>query len=236
MAALVGGIWWFNFIFKPQMIAEFVGKMKPPAASVTAAPAKLERWTDRVHAVGTLDAIQGLWVAPEADGIVTDYFFDSGQDVEKSQRLVQLNISVEEADLKNNKAMLQEAERNLTRQQSLVKRQASSVATLESAVAKRDSAQAAVERTRALIAQKTILAPLSGQLGLRNVDRGQFVSKGDKLVWLQTLDPIWIDFPVAEGDVGEFTVGAKIELTVDTYEGEIFEGKVEAFDAGGFSG
>lgn len=231
MAALVGGVWWFNFSFKPQMIADFVSKMQPPAVAVTAEPAKLERWSDRVHAVGTLDAAQGLWIAPEVGGIVSDYFFDSGQDVDKGHRLVQLDVAVEEADLKSNKATLQEAELNLARQQSLVKRNASSVATLESAVAKRDSAKAAVERTQALIAQKTILAPISGQLGLRNVDRGQYVSPGEKLVWLQALDPIWIDFPVAEGEVAKFKVGAKIEVSVDTYDGEMFEGVVEAFDA-----
>ena len=231
MGALVGAVWWFNFSFKPQMIADFMSKMKPPAASVTAEPAKLERWSDRVHAVGTLDATQGLWIAPEVGGIVSEYYFDSGQDVEEGQRLVQLDVAVEEADLKSNKATLKEAELNLARQQSLVQRRASSVATLESAVAKRDSAKAAVERIEALIAQKTILAPISGQLGLRNVDQGQYVSPGAKLVSLQALDPLWIDFPVAEGEVADFKVGAKIEVTVDTYDGEVFEGEVEAFDA-----
>ena len=96
MGALVGAVWWFNFSFKPQMIADFMSKMKPPAASVTAEPAKLERWSDRVHAVGTLDATQGLWIAPEVGGIVSEYYFDSGQDVEEGQRLVQLDIAVEE--------------------------------------------------------------------------------------------------------------------------------------------
>ncbi|HML92063.1 efflux RND transporter periplasmic adaptor subunit [Methyloceanibacter sp.] len=231
MGALVGAVWWFNFSFKPQMIADFMSKMTPPAASVTAEPAKLERWPDRVHAVGTLDATQGLWIAPEVGGIVSEYYFDSGQDVEEGKRLVQLDISVEQADLKSNKATLKEAELNLARQQSLVQRRASSIATLESAVAKRDSAKAAVERIEALIAQKTILAPISGQLGLRNVDQGQYVSPGEKLVSLQALDPLWIDFPVPEGEVADFKVGAKIEVTVDTYDGEVFEGEVEAFDA-----
>jgi len=231
VAVFLGGIWWFNLIFKPQMIADFVSKMTPPAVTVTAEPAKTERWTDRVHAVGTLIAIEGVEVAPEVGGIVSEYFFDSGQDVEKGQKLVQLDISVEQADLKNNKALLKEAELHLERQASLVKRQVSSQATLESAQAKRDSAKATVERIEALIAQKTILAPFSGQLGLRRVEKGQYVSPGQALVWLQALDPIWIDFPVAESEVGKFKPGATIELTVDTYEGKSFEGEVEAFDA-----
>lgn len=231
VAVFLGGIWWFNFDFKPKMIAEFVSKMAPPAVTVTTEQAKTERWTDRIHAVGTLIAIEGVEVAPEVGGIVSGYFFDSGQDVEKGQRLVQLDISVEEADLKNNKALLKEAELHLERQASLVKRQVTSQATLESAQAKRDSAKATVERIEALIAQKTILAPFSGQLGLRRVEKGQYVSSGQALVWLQALDPIWIDFPVAESEVGKFKVGAKIELTVDTYVDKVFQGEVEAFDA-----
>jgi len=227
----LAGVGWFNLIFKPKMIADFVAKMAPPAATVTAEPAKLERWTDRVHSVGTLLAIEGVEVAPEVGGIVSDYYFDSGEDVKKGEKLVQLDISVEEADLKDNKAKLKEAELNLERQLSLVKRQVTSQATLESATAKRDSAQASVQRIEALIAQKTLTAPFAGQLGLRRVEKGQYVSPGQALVWLQALDPIWIDFPVPEGEVADFKVGAKIELTVDTYDGQVFDGEVEAFDA-----
>jgi membrane fusion protein (multidrug efflux system) len=231
VALFLGGVWWFNLVFKPKMIADFVSKMAPPTVTVTAEKAKLETWTDRVHAVGTLIAIEGVEVAPEVGGIVNDYYFESGDDVQKGEKLVQLDISVELADLKNNKALLKEAELNLERQASLVKRQVTSQATLESATSKRDSAQAAVERVEALIAQKTITAPFSGQLGLRRVEKGQYVSPGQTLVWLQALDPIWIDFPVPEGEVDKFKVGAKFELVVDTFEGEVFEGKVEAFDA-----
>jgi membrane fusion protein, multidrug efflux system len=231
IALFLGGIWWFNFDFKPKMIADFVSKMAPPAATVTTEPAKVERWTDRIHAVGTLLAIEGVEVATEVGGVVSNYYFDSGQDVKKGQRLLELDTSVEVADLKNQKALMQEAELNLARQESLVKREVSSHAALESATAKRDSTEASVERIEALIAQKTIDAPFSGQLGLRRVEKGQYVSPGQALVWLQVLDPIWIDFPVAEGEVGKFKVGAKIELTVDTYQGAPFKGEVEAFDA-----
>jgi RND family efflux transporter MFP subunit len=231
IALFVGGVGYFNLVFKPKMIADFISKMAPPSATVTAEAAKTETWTDRVHSIGTLKAIQGVEVAPEVGGIVADYYFDSDQDVEKGAKLVQLDISVELADLKKDRALLQEADLNLGRQVSLVKREVTSQATLESARAKRDSAQAEVEHVEAQIAQKTITAPFSGRLGLRHVEKGQYVSPGDALVWLQSLDPIWIDFPVPEGEVGKFKIGATVELTVDTYEGQVFEGEVEAFDA-----
>jgi membrane fusion protein (multidrug efflux system) len=83
----------------------------------------------------------------------------------------------------------------------------------------------------AQIAQKNIKAPFAGRLGLRHVEKGQYVKSGDTLVWLQALDPIWIDFPVPEGDLGRLKPGAVIELSVGAYPQEVFKGEIEAFDA-----
>jgi membrane fusion protein (multidrug efflux system) len=231
IALFLGGLGWFNLVFKPKMIAEFVAKRAPPAATVTAEPAKLESWTDRLHSIGTLIAIEGVEVASEVGGIVSEIYFESGEDVKKGDKLVQLDVSVEEAELHSQKALLREANLHQERQARLVKRNVTSQATLETATAKHESALASLERIEALIAQKSIVAPFSGQLGLRRVDRGQYVSPGQTLVWLQSLNPIWVDFPVSEGEVGDFKVGAKIELSVDTYEDRLFKGEVEAFDA-----
>ena len=113
LAVFLGGVGYFNLVFKPKMIAEFIGKMTPPPATVTAEKAITERWTDRVHSIGTLFAIEGVDVAPQLAGQVTDYFFDSGDDVQKGAKLVQLDTLVEEADLANNKATLQQANLDL---------------------------------------------------------------------------------------------------------------------------
>jgi membrane fusion protein (multidrug efflux system) len=227
----LGGVGYFNLVFKPQMIGEFMKKMVPPPATITAEPAKSESWVDRLHSIGTLMAIQGIDVAPEVGGIVSHYFFDSGQDVEKGAKLIQLDTSVEEADLKSNKAQLAEADADFARQSTLVKKGSVSQAVLDQTVAKRDSAAAAVQRVEAIIAEKNITAPFTGRLGLRRMETGQYVSPGQALTWLQALDPIWIDFPVPEGDLGKFKVGSPIELTVDAYRGEVFKGEVEALDA-----
>jgi membrane fusion protein (multidrug efflux system) len=227
----LGGVGYFNLVFKPQMIGEFMKKMVPRPATVTAEPAKTDSWTDRLHSIGTLIAIQGIDVAPQVGGIVSNYFFDSGQDVAKGAKLLQLDTSVEEADLTSNKAMLVEANADFGRQSSLVKKGSVSEAVLDTTIAKRDSAAAAVQRVEAIIGQKNITAPFAGRLGLRRMEKGQYVSPGQALVWLQALDPIWIDFPVPEGDVGKMKVGSAIELTVDAYPKEMFKGEIEAFDA-----
>jgi membrane fusion protein (multidrug efflux system) len=231
IALFLGGVAYFQLVFKPAMIADFIGKMAPPAATVTAEPAKTETWVARVHSIGTMVAIEGVEVAPQLGGTVMEYFFDSGQDVKQGEKLVQIDISVEEADLVSAKATLLEAELDRERKQSLVKKEAVSQAILDAAIAKRDSAAASVERIEALIAQKTITAPFTGTLGLRRVEKGQYVSPGQALVWLQALDPIWVDFPVPESEVSKFKIGSKIELTVDTYPGEVFKGEVSALDA-----
>lgn len=227
----LGGVSYFNLIFKPKMIGEFMAKMVPPPATVTAEAAKTETWIDRVRAIGTLVAIQGVDVAPQVGGIVMEYFFDSGQDVEKGAKLVKLDASVEEADLADHKAALHQADLDFDRQSKLIKHADVSQATLDATIAKRDSAAAAVQKTEAIIAQKNITAPFAGRLGLRHVEKGQYVSAGQALVWLQALDPIWVDFPVPEGAVGKFQIGNAIELTADAYPEQLFKGEVEAFDA-----
>jgi membrane fusion protein (multidrug efflux system) len=227
----LGGVGYFNLVFKPKMIGEFMAKMVPPPATVTAEIAKSESWIDRVRAIGTVVAIEGVDVAPQVGGMVTDYFFDSGQDVEKGAKLVKLDTTVEEADLADRKAVLHQAEIDFGRQSRLVKQADVSQATLDATIAKRDSAAAAVQRTEAVIAQKTITAPFAGRLGLRHMEKGQYMSPGQAMVWLQALDPIWVDFPVPEGTIGKLKIGSTVELAAEAYPGQLFKGEVEAFDA-----
>ena len=231
VALFLGGVGYFNLVFKPKMIGEFMAKVKPPAATVTAERAGTKGWVDRVQSIGTLIAIQGVDVSPEVAGIVKSYYFESGNDVEKGTKLVELDTSVEEADLVKNRAVLLEANADLKRQASLVKKEFVSQAVVDTTTSKRDTAAAAVQRMEAVIAQKNITAPFAGRLGLRRVEKGQYVKAGDPLVWLQALNPIWIDFPVPEGDLGKLKIGAPIELGVNAYPGQVFKGVIEAFDA-----
>src|SRR5262249_50925893 len=106
-----------------------------------------------------------------------------------------------------------------------------SEANLDTDRAKRDTAQAAVNKIEAVIAQKTIRAPVSGRLGIRKVERGQYVSPGMTLVTLQALDPIRADFPMPEQAIGKLRVGQQIEIAVDAYPGQVFKGTIESLDA-----
>lgn len=227
----VGGLAYFQLVFKPAMIKEFLSSQTPPAATITAEAVQSEAWIERLPAIGTLIASQGVEIAAQVSGIVTGIGFESGQDVEAGAKLVQLDISVEEADLASAAAILKEAEVSFNRQADLLKKSVASEANVDTARAKRDSAEAALNRIKALIAQKSILAPFSGRLGIRHVELGQYISPGLAMVSLQALDPIWVDFPMPEQNVGKLRVGAAIELTVDAFPGRTFNGSVASLDA-----
>ena len=115
--------------------------------------------------------------------------------------------------------------------QDLIAKRVTSEANLDTARAKRDTASAAVNKIQAVIAQKTIKAPVSGRLGIRKVERGQYVSPGMVLVTLQQLDPIRVDFPMPEQLISKLRVGQQLEVTVDTFPGEVFKGEIESLDA-----
>jgi membrane fusion protein (multidrug efflux system) len=230
-ALLLGGLAWFNFVFKPNMIKTILSSQIPPPATVTSEAARKEKWIERIPAIGTLISSHGVDITSQVAGIVTEVSLESGSDAERGAKLVQLDIAVELADLASSKATLQEAEVAFQRQADLIAKRVTSEASLDAARAKRDTAVAAVNKIQAVIAQKTINAPISGRLGIRKVERGQYVTPGMMLVTLQQLDPIRVDFPIPEQLIGKLRVGQEIEVTVDAHPAKIFKGKIESLDA-----
>ena len=232
LAALTGGLAYFQFVIKPMMVKSFItAAFAPKATTVTAEAAKVEQWAPELTAIGTLRAYQGVIIAPQAAGVVTAKHFESGDDVEAGALLINIDDLVEQADLANGLAQLKNAEATLARQKTLVVQGNTPQSTVDTALATRDSAAATVERTRAVIAQKAIKAPFAGRLGLRNVDLGQYVAVGTSLVTLQQLDPIYADFPVPEEALSSLAAGQAVKMTVDAIPGRSFEGKIEAIDA-----
>ncbi len=231
LAGFAGGLGYFQFIVKPEIIKGFISKAPPPVAVVAVTEAKAEEWIERIPAVGTFRAVQGIELAPQVGGIIRAFHFDSGQEVAKGALLVELEDSVEQADLKSNLATLKNTDMALDRQRQLITGGSTSRSTLDSAEAARDQASAAVERSRALIAQKALSAPFAGRIGLRRADIGQYVSPGTGIASLQQLDPIFVDFPVPEQAVTELATGQTVEVTVDAWPDEMFQGKVVSLDA-----
>ena len=228
---LLGGLAWFNFSFKPNMIKTILSSQVPPPATVTSEAARAEKWIELLPSIGTLISSHGVDMTSQVAGIVTEVYLESGADASRGSSLVQLDVAVETADLASAKATLQEAEVAFQRQEDLIAKRVTSEANLDTARAKRDTAMAAMKKIEAVIAQKTIKAPVSGRLGIRKVNKGQYVSPGMALVSLQALDPIRVDFPMPEQTIGRLKTGQALELAVDAFAGQVFKGVVETLDA-----
>ncbi|QXX76329.1 Multidrug resistance protein MexA [Methylovirgula sp. HY1] len=231
LAGLIGGLAYVQFVFKPELIKGFIAKAAPPPASVAVVRARAETWAPRISAIGTFRAVQGVEVAPQVGGAITAIRVDSGQDVQAGAPLFDIDTSVEQADLLNNEATLINAQLAYDRQRKLTQTGNTTKANVDSAQAARDSAAAAVQRVKALIAQKHIVAPFAGRLGIRKVDLGQYVSPGTGLITLQNLDPIFVDFPVPEQSLAVLKRGQTVKVKVDAFPGRIFRGKVQTIDA-----
>ncbi|MFN4088966.1 MAG: efflux RND transporter periplasmic adaptor subunit [Alphaproteobacteria bacterium] len=231
LAALIGGFAWFQFVVKPEMIRGFITGAPQPLVAVTAEAAREERWETRLPAIGSLRAIRGIDVAPQVAGLVSAVRFESGSAAERGTVLVQLDDTIEQADLKAGEAELRNADLNLARQRELLSRGNTSRTVFDAAQSGRDVAAATIERTRAQIAQKVVRAPFSGRLGIRHVDLGAYVSAGTPLVTLQQLDPIYADFPIPEQQFDLLRAGQRVEIEVDAYPGALFVGAVDAIDA-----
>ena len=230
LALLVfGGVFAVKAIIGAQT-NKFFDNMPQPAAAVSAAEAKAERWADDAQSVGTLVAVNGTDVTTEAGGVVRSIEFEAGQPVKAGAVLVRLNTDNEVATLKSLETSARLAKVQADRWQQLGKDQLVSLDEMQQRVAASASAQAQADAQRALISQKTIRAPFSGELGIRKVNLGQFVSPGDAIVSLQQLDPIYLDFSLPEQQMDKLKPGTAIRATVDALPGQVFEGRITAIE------
>jgi membrane fusion protein (multidrug efflux system) len=231
LGGLGGLIAFYAFDFKPKMIAGFIMSAPKPVQTISAEDAKTEQWEPQIEAIGSLTAVNGIDVAPQVGGVVKELHFDSGDMVKKGQKLVQLDTDTEEADLKNYRVQLENAEAELKRKQDVFKKGYAAQSDLDVARTLRDRLRANIEGTEALIAQKAIYAPWDGRLGLRDIAIGKYVAPGQAMVWIQSVDPIYADFNVSETDFGRIAVGQKVVAHVGAYPDQAFTGTITTHDA-----
>ncbi len=229
LAALVGGLVWFNQ-FRGQMIKQFFANNKPPPTSVSAAEAKSEVVPNLLTAVGELAAVHQVNVTADVNGRVTEIKFEPGSRVEAGMPLVQLFDAPEQGDLANFKAQATVAQLTLDRAKQLASRQFGPQATVDTAQAAFDQAQAGIAKTEALISQKLVRAPFGGDLGVRKVEVGQYLTAGTAIVSLTDLSQLWANFTVTEKDSGSLKVGQTVRLKVDAYPGRVFEGQITTIE------
>jgi membrane fusion protein (multidrug efflux system) len=226
---LLGTIIGFNVI-KGVMIKKFMANSKVPAATVTAMPASYQAWQPQLSAVGTLRAVRGVDVTTEVAGLVRSITFKSGDEVRANQVLAQLNADSDIAQLHALEAAAELASTVYERDNAQLAVQAISQAQVDTDAGDLKSKRAEVEQQLALVAKKTIRAPFAGKLGISTVNPGQYLNAGDKLVTLQAIDPIYVDFMLPQQQLPLVVVGRKLTVTVDAYKGTTFEGKITAIN------
>ena len=229
LAALVGGLVWFNY-FRGHMIAQFFANNKPPPASVSIAEAKSEVIPNLLTAVGDLAAVHQVNVTSDVSGRITDIMFTAGAHVKAGSPLVQLFDGPDQGDLASFKAQATVAQLSLDRAKQLAARQFGPQATVDSAQAAFDQANAGIAKTEAIISQKLVRAPFDGDLGVRHVEVGQFLTAGTQIVTLTDLSQLYANFTVTEKDSAALKVGQTVRVAVDAYPGRTFEGKINAIE------
>ncbi len=230
LAGLVfGGIFGYQ-IFKGQMIKKYMSAGKPPPATVTTKKVDFDNWQPQLNSVGSLRAARGVDVTTEIPGLVRSIHFKSGQSVSAGQLLVQLNADADVAQLRALEAAAELAQANYERDKAQYAVQAISKAQLDTAAANVKTSKAQVAQQAALLEKKSIRAPFAGQLGITTVQPGQFLNTGDKIVTLQQIDPIFVDFSLPQQQLPHLKLGQHVRAVVDAYPGRTFSGKLSTID------
>jgi len=202
--------------------------MVRPAPTVATAVAAEEDWRATLNAVGNLDSHAGIVVRAEAEGLVKLVAFTSGAKVAAGDLLVELDTSVEQAQLAGLRATARLAELQLARAKELRGGGTNSQSDLDVAEAESARARAVVAQMEATIAKKHIVAPFAGRLGITQIDPGQFLNKGDAVVMLESVDPIFVDFGLPQQEVGRIAPGMTVSVQVDAFGPCVFTGSIAA--------
>jgi membrane fusion protein (multidrug efflux system) len=214
-----------------QAMAKQFAAMQPPPDAVTTIVVKREQWPSTINAIGTVAPVQGVTVSADLPGVIDRIAFDSGRGVQQGDILVQLDTRQEQAQLAAAQAQLEVARLNFERMRGLVQQDAVSRAEYDNAAAAHKQAEARLQEIRATIERKTIRAPFSGVLGIRQVNLGQYLNGGDPVVPLQSLNPIYVNFGIPQQQAGEVRSGARVKVTVGEPGTRDFQGRVTAINA-----
>jgi membrane fusion protein (multidrug efflux system) len=203
---------------------------QPPPEAVTTIVAAQEEWPLTLDVIGTMAAVQGVTVSADLPGTVEKIHFDSGQAVRAGDVLAVLDTRQEQAQLAALEAQLELARITFERMQGLLEERVISRAEFDRASADQRQQDARVAEIRAVIDRKTIRAPFSGVLGIRQVNLGQYLAGGDPLVTLQSLNPIYVNFGVPQQSAGQVPVGRTVRIRADDGSRE-WSGRVTAVDS-----
>ncbi|MGO1078902.1 efflux RND transporter periplasmic adaptor subunit [Inquilinus sp. CA228] len=226
---VVGALVGMN-IMRDQGVAEFFASQQMPPVPISATKAEAKTWTDYLEGIGSVSAVEGIELASEVAGTVKSIDFKPNDTISAGQRLVQLDDSIDQADVRLYQAAIDLAQRVLDRVSSLRSRGNAPQSDLDSANAELLKAQAQLARAQATIEKKAVMAPFAGIVGIRKIDIGRYVAPGDALVTLQRLDQVYADFTLPEQAFSRISQGQKVEVRADAFPDEAFRGEVTGIE------
>jgi membrane fusion protein (multidrug efflux system) len=230
MTVIIAGLGFVKFQQIQTAIAQGASFQPPPEAVTTIVAEQIE-WPETLSAIGSVAAVQGVTVSADLSGTVDRVAFDSGKAVRQGEVLVELDTRQERAQLAAAEAQRDLARTNFDRMQGLLKDNVISRAEFDSATADDKQTEARVGEIRAAIQRKRITAPFSGILGIRQVNLGQYLSSGDPIVQLQSLNPIYVNFDVPQQATSQMRIGRNVRITTDDLAGVEFNGRITAIDS-----
>ena len=230
LMAVVGfGLYSFQ-AFKVKMIGGFIAKMAPPPAPVAAVAAKSQTMPRYLEGIGTVIAVHQVTLSPEVAGRVTQILFTAGQTVRAGDPLLQIYDGPDRADLANFQAQERLAQVNLGRARVLASKEYGSKQSQDQAQLALDQAHAGIARTQAVIGQKQVRAPFAGEIGIRQVNLGQYLNPGNPIATLTNLDTMFVDFTLPEQASGEIKIGQAVDIATDAFPGRAFVGKLTTIE------
>jgi len=226
---IVGGLAGVKTLQIQKLVASAKAVAQPPE-SVSAVIARTEKWQGTLKAIGSVAAVQGVTITPEISGSVREIAFTSGALVAKGDLLVRLDTSIEEAQLRSIESQAELARINLAREKALRAQDMVPQAGLDAAEAALKQNLANADAVRATIEKKAIRAPFAGQLGIRQINLGQYLDPGKPIVSLQSLTPVHADFSLPQQDLARLAAGMRVRLASDAYPDRQFEGTLTAIN------
>jgi membrane fusion protein (multidrug efflux system) len=205
-------------------------KAGPPPDVVSSAAAEEQTWETLVPAVGSVAAVKGVTVSNDAPGVVIGILFESGAKVPAGQTLVQLDTSVERAQLASARSRRQLADENAKRTRVLVQGNALTASQLDNDEAAVRTSGADVGAAEAQINRKIVRAPFAGRLGIRLVNLGQYLNPGTPIVTLEALESVFVDFTLPQDRLRDVPIGTPVRVRAEG-SSTIFDGSIVAVDS-----
>lgn len=206
---------------------------QPPPEAVTTTVAREEPWPANLTSIGTVAAVHGVMVSADLPGVVDTLRFESGRRVVEGTVLAELDSRQERAQLAAAQSQLELYRLSLERARGLRTSGVLAQADLDRAVADFAQGEARITELKATIDRKTIRAPFSGMLGIRQANLGQYLAAGDKIVSLESLDPIYVNFSVPQQELARVRPGVAVRVKVQGAAGPaaMLAGRVTALDS-----